>query len=196
MATQPHPQPLIVSFDVGRKNLAVCCLRLGPTVEEDSIVGWKVMTAEPSAEGMVKALRGSAVDAWLGRCSRVVIERQPPRNATMSRLQHYLELYSSMFNVPVYVQDAKHKLSFAASTPYWPDREIGSWTYHQRKKLSVETVQNYLKREDVSRSHDGDALAAFHACKKKDDFADCLLQAMAFGHHVMPGLTSRLKAPK
>lgn len=172
---------MIVSIDVGRKNLALCALAPGGCAKgtQDVVAQWIVTTADPTPGGVATALR---LLPWVLECDDVVIERQPLRNPTMTRLQHYLEMYFAMHDKPVTVQDAKHKLAFAASTPWWPKGDIDSWTYHMRKKLSVQTADAFLR----DTPQDETFRALFRDSKKKDDLGDCLLQGMAFAHNVRP----------
>ncbi len=173
----------VLSIDVGRKNLALCAVRPGATPADDIIVAWSVIACEPTPAGIASSLRALEVqhESWsraMQECTDVVIERQPPRNATMSRLQHYLEMYFAMNDKTVVVQDAKHKLSYAASTPWWPPGDLESWTYYLRKKLSVQTTTAFLD----ATSQDPELTQAFAQSKKKDDFADSLLQCQAYCH--------------
>jgi hypothetical protein len=195
----------ILSFDVGRKNLAVCLLRPGECAKgsQDVVEQWAVLTTDPTAAAMADTL--DTVGGWLDRCANVVIERQPLKNPTMTRLQHYIEMWCCIRGKgpgappPVYVQDAKHKLSFAASTPYWPPGDIDSWTYHRRKKLSVQTTEAFLAATAGGEGgHAAECVAEFAKSKKKDDFSDCLLQAMAFAHHIRPleSVVKKAKKPK
>lgn len=175
------PTPHVLSIDVGRKNLALCLVRPGacPKGREDVIEQWCVTTCDPTPHGIAVSLR---LLPWCTTCSEVVIERQPNRNPTMSRLQHYLEMYFVMHDKPVTVQDAKHKLAFAAGTPWWPAQPCDGWSYYTRKKLSVQTTKAFL--DDTSQDESFNRL--FESTSKKDDLGDCLLQGMAFCHHVRP----------
>ena len=163
----------VLSIDVGRKNLGLCVVQPGDDPTRDRIKHWAVIACEPSPAGIRDAL--APLD-WALQANEVVIERQPPRNATMSRLQHYLEMYFAMHAKDVVVQDAKHKLAFAASTPWWPAQPLDNWTYHTRKKVSVTTAQGFVN----ATTQDPAVVAGFLAAKKKDDYADSLLQCQAY----------------
>ena len=181
---------LVLSIDVGRKNLALCALRPGacPRGSPDVVVHWTVTACDPTAPGVARAL---AALPWVATCDDVVIERQPNKNATMTRLQHYLEMYFAMRDVTATVQDAKHKLAFAAATPWFPTAMPDNWTYHTRKKLSVQTAAKFV--EDTAQ----ELAPAFAAAAKKDDMADSLLQGMAFCHAVRPlELAKRTATPR
>jgi hypothetical protein len=174
----------VLSIDVGRKNLALCLLRPGAcrSGAEDRIAEWVVTACQPTPAGIAAALRSLP---WASgpRCAEVVIERQPNRNPTMTRLQHYLEMYFVVHDKPVVVQDAKHKLAYAASTRWWPG-ECAKWTYHARKKLSVQTTEAFLGDTPQASSFK----KLFAGTSKKDDLGDSLLQCMAYCHNLRPAL--------
>lgn len=172
---------VVLSIDVGRKNLALCAVQAGtcPRGTQDLVRHWTVTTCEPDAAGIATCL--NALE-WARGADEVVIERQPNRNHVMTRLQHYLEMYFVMHAKPVTVQDAKHKLAFAAGTPWWPAHLADNWSYHTRKKLSVRTAAAFLD----ATPQDPQFKQLFAGTKKADDLADALLQGMAYCHHVRP----------
>lgn len=175
----------ILSIDPGRKYLGLCVLDVDAherTGVNDTIVFWDVCDTPIDVPGLRRKL-----DAVLDAIAydEVVIERQPPKNATMKRFEHLFEMYFSMHEKPVYIIDSRHKLTFASKTPFWTGGNVvdgkGSWSYFRRKKISVGTVTKFLAAT-MSR-HDVFA-KAFDRAQKKDDYSDSLLQAQAFAHVV------------
>lgn len=173
----------VLSVDPGRKNLGLCVLAADladPTGAHDLIEYWTVREAPADAHGLKRALTdmldGVAYD-------EVVIERQPPRNPSMKRLEHLFEMYFAMLNKPVRVFDARNKLAFAMRTPHWATAGRGVvWSnYGHRKKLAVTIVAAFL---EASGAHNTAFQSMFKTAKKKDDFSDALLQAQAYAHNV------------
>lgn len=181
----------VLGVDVGRKNLAMALLKPGddPSGARDVIVGWAVEDVHTPLVNDLVAVVDAVWARWHdGRKEwsdvDVVIERQPLKNPSMTRMQHLLEAVFALRGAAVVTTiDPKHKLAFAARTPWWPTRDVDAWTYVQRKKLAVETVANML----AARADATEAVAAvFDGSKKKDDLADALLHAMAYAHVVAP----------
>jgi hypothetical protein len=164
---------MILGIDVGQKNLGVCVVDAAAKV----IAKWAVWESTGTwARDVAPVLARAATDDFLEGVSHVVIEHQPSKNPSMVRIMHYLEFFFVSRGLPVCLQDSKHKLLFASTTPWFPkdctDRE---WTYRQRKKLAVETAATFVR--DTAQP----LAAVFENSKKKDDLADALLHAMAFG---------------
>lgn len=179
----------VLSVDPGRKNLALCVLETRdaqPNGTEDTILFWLLVETPTQASGLRHAL-----DTALGSVEydQVVIERQPPRNPGMKRFEHLFEMYFTMQEKPVHIIDARKKLVFASSTPFCKDvviKERGKMTlsYSRRKCLSVATVSEFLKHTESRHRF---YKLQFDQAKKKDDYADALLQAQAYAHIKMRG---------
>ena len=185
----------VLGIDVGRKNLAMCLVRPGADAvgKLDRVVRWAVVAIDPTPAGVMAGVK--AVDDWVewsgAEDRRVVIEKQPAKNPTTKRLEHYLEMLFVSRGVRATTIDPKHKLSWAARTPWWPSRPIDSWTYGERKKLAVETVTALLAGTD----QDPSVVGTFAASKKKDDLADSCLHAMAFAHDLFGRVDDDARAP-
>lgn len=176
---------MIIGVDPGTVNLALCM------VDGQKIVQWAVVNIIPDPNGIANGLTKINFEDWVKESTDVVIERQPSKNPRAVRIQHYIEMFCAMNGGRVYCIDPKHKLSYASSTPFWPDREITNWTYNERKKLSVETVSNFLK----NTKQDEQFVTMFEKSKKKDDLADALLHCLAFDKNIKPTMTTDRRNP-
>ena len=174
----------IIGIDPGQKYLALCAIG-----ENDKIIRWNVISISPDPNGIFKGLVAIDFESWVKESSDVVLERQPAKNPRAVRIQHYIEMFAAMHGGRTFAIDAKHKLSYASTTPWWPQREVTTWSYGERKKLSVETVSTFLKETE----QDPEFVKMFESSKKKDDLADSLLHCLAFKHNVLPQLNDDRK---
>jgi len=165
-----------IGIDPGTKNLALCM------IDGQTIVQWDVINIMPDPNGIADGLTKINFADWVKESTDVVIERQPTKNPRAVRIQHYIEMFCAMNGGRVYCIDPKHKLSYASSTSYWPERDIINWSYNERKKLSVETTANFLKNTE----QDEKFVTMFEKSKKKDDLADALLHCLAFDENIKP----------
>ena len=175
----------ILSVDPGRKNLGMCVLDIDETERNgtmDTILFWNLAETPTEVGGLRSTLDTLLCDVAY---DEVVIERQPPKNPAMKRFEHLFEMYFAMHDKPVYVIDSRHKLTFAAKTPFWTGGDVtggkGSWSYIKRKKISVGIVTKFLEATKQRNEH---FHSMFGRAQKKDDFSDSLLQAQAFAHVV------------
>jgi hypothetical protein len=167
----------VIALDPGTKNLGACMID-----SSGKIIRWECLNIDPSAKGIFDGLEKINFAEWIAESSDVVIERQPSKNPRAVRIQYFLEMYAASRGGRMYTIDPKHKLGWANATEWWPTRDITSWSYGERKKLSVETAVNYLKGTE----QDSSIVDFFEKSKKKDDLADALLHALAFLHVIKP----------
>jgi len=162
----------ILSFDVGIKNLAYCL------VENTTILEWNIIdiTAKNNANAC------SHMVNLLDSCNNilnsdlVLIEKQPSKNNKMRIVEGLLNAYfviRGMNNTESSIQDvivysAKHKLG--------KDTFKGKSNYSQRKKLGIFRCNAFLKQIKQSEQFEN----LFDKSNKKDDLADCLLQALSY----------------
>lgn len=174
----------ILSIDVGHKNLGMCAIEPGPDPQgrDDRIRFWTVTSTLPGAYAVVDTMKKAGVMDILPLIRHVAIERQVGRNCAAVRLQNYLEMFFAMHDKLVMLQDSCHKLTFAAGSPYWPNKVPENWSYHTRKKVSIMATRTYLETTPQSES----ARGIFLRSSKLDDLADSLLQGLAFIHFVAP----------
>lgn len=184
----------VLSIDVGKKNLALCCLEQGedPHGRKDVIRHWTVTSTLPACHALVDTLKTAGVLDWLPSVKDVVIERQPGKNTPMVRLQCYLEMFFTMHGKYVALADPKHKLNFAAASPYWPGGIPENWSYYTRKKLAVQSMRNFLKMVPQPEGVED----VFAKSQKQDDLADAALQGMAHVHFVAPLENARAQAKR
>jgi len=164
---------MILSFDVGLKNLAFCILK------ESQIVDWEVFPISISkgdtiCDSIVKCLDNHKSLEKMLNCTTVLIEKQPSKNNQMRIIESLLNAYfvikgkndsASAIN-KVIVYSAKHKLG--------QNTQRGKSMYTERKKLSVARAKVFLENTN------SEFIKLFTDSKKKDDLADSLLQGLAY----------------
>ena len=160
---------MILSIDVGIKNLAMCLL------DEDKnnlVVEWDVDGIPPQHRDGVYVSMRDHLDArpWVLNAKTILIEKQPDRNKKMVSVMHFLYAYFIIRcpKAETILYDARHKIPDVAGP--------GKAQYNKRKKVSIERCEDFIRSNSVN-SH---WIDTFVKSKKKDDLADTVMQALSF----------------
>ena len=164
---------MILSIDVGIKNLAMCLL------DEDLgnlVIQWDVSGVPPQhADGVYVSLRKHLDERpWVLDAKTILIEKQPERNKKMVSVMHFLHAYFIIKcpEAETILYDARHKIPDVAGP--------GKAQYNKRKKVSIERCEAFI-RDGTTNAH---WLDTFLESKKKDDLADTVMQALSFVNRV------------
>lgn len=155
---------ILLSIDVGIRNLAMVLL----DSETDKIFEWVCDGVPPeSDDGLFKSMK-THLDRkeWLHRSELVLIEKQPDRNKRIKSVEHFLHTYFLCMNKEVRIWDARHKIPDIVGP--------GKRQYAKRKKASVDRCREHLIKNQP------ELITFFDKHKKKDDLADCMMQALSF----------------
>ena len=157
---------MLLSIDVGTRNLGVCLLD-----KDNNIVEWEVGSipkfhADGFCQAVMKHLDGRP---WIKDADVVLIERQPPKNKAMKRMEAYLEAYCVLSGCPlVMCYNASNKV------PDCPGK--GKKAYRKRKNVGIERAEVYINET----KQDPKWIELFEKSPKKDDLADSLLQGLSY----------------
>ena len=176
---------VIISFDIGLKNLACCCLT---AAENSSILHWDIhslMNEECKTKPNINLMsmrifkEMDEIVSKVPRIDYVLIENQPSRiNGAMKTIQMIIysyfqyKKYSEKNITDVLLISANRK---TVDHPYeinMEDCKSGN-KYTQRKWKSVKLTEKYIEQNE-------DLKKLLNNHKKKDDLCDALLQAISW----------------
>ena len=160
---------MILSIDVGIRNLALCLL------DEDRknlVTEWDVDGIPPQhADGIYVSLRNHLDERpWVLTAKTILIEEQPSFNKKMVSVMHFLHAYF-IIKCP-----KAETIIYHASNKIPDISGPGKAQYNKRKKASIERCEAFIRSSDVN-AHWVDT---FVKSKKKDDLADTVMQALSF----------------
>ena len=167
---------VIVSCDVGTKNLALCIIDVSPKFDTTHILSLELLqiTKSKSFNTILISDTLNSLDSWFKKNTQAfinkkihfVIERQPNKSYLMSMVMaSVLSWAQCKLNnvISIQIANPKHKFGFDNKTKL---------SYQNRKKKAIEIT---LKITKDSPWH---TFILSHT--KKDDLCDCLLQGLHF----------------
>ena len=188
---------IILSFDVGIKNLAYCQL---DSITAD-ILDWNVIDCSVSKSGnvIVKLIEELENILNLLESDTILIEKQPSFNPQMRIISTAIYVYFTLRlnyeqakKTKILYYSAKNKLKLCYNTESLQNKNKqisdGSLrgkkgkrkSYYYNKKAAIEQTKSFIENKINSNQLYNQYLKFFNNSKKKDDLADCYLQALSY----------------
>lgn len=166
---------LVLSFDIGIKNLAYCLLDINKN--EFSILDWNVLnctTTKHTTDTVKEIITQLNSLEYLLETDLILIEKQPSCNPKMRIINSCIYMYfmvktiDNNLKTKIINYSPKHKLKCCNITMPKTTKS----QYSHNKKLAVEHTKHFIK--------DTNWINYFLKMSKKDDLADCFLQAKSY----------------
>jgi Poxvirus A22 protein len=154
---------MLLSIDVGIKNLAMCVM------DQKKIKYWDVSGVPPlHQDGLFPCMKRHMDERleFFTEVQQVIIEKQPDKNKGIKSVEHFLHAYFLCHDKNVTIWDARHKIPDVVGP--------GRTQYALRKKTSIDRCRLFLEEENP------EWLEQFDQSKKKDDLADTVMQALSY----------------
>lgn len=158
---------MILSFDIGIKNMAYCLM-----LSKDEILSWEIVPIEGKGIHELSEDIISQLDLLFSSLDiqDILIENQPCFKApTMKSIQMIVFTYFKIKfpQSKIHFCSASNKLKLCDDA-----KSVKTMTYTQRKKLAIQMAESYIVQEEFANM--------YKCSKKKDDLADSYLQAVYF----------------
>jgi hypothetical protein len=163
---------LVLSFDIGIKNLAYCLIEHDK--DTDYILDWNIIDcSEKSIEKIIKKMISELDNLeHLLSANIILIEKQPNYNRRMMSINNYVYMYYMIKTVNTdttvinYSPTQKLKCSDIKSNTKSKNK------YQINKRTAIEHARHFIKDTEWS--------AFYERFSKKDDLADSFLQAKSY----------------
>jgi hypothetical protein len=161
---------LLLSIDVGIINIGICLINK----KTKKILHWDCDGIPPeSKNGLFNSLYlHFKTRPWCLTADKILIEKQPDKNKRMKSVEHFITSYFICNEKDIQVYDARHKIPDVVGP--------GKAMYVKRKKASVQRCRDFINE------HNAEWVQFFDKHKKKDDLADCVMQALSYNESVTP----------
>lgn len=172
---------ILLSFDIGIKNLAYCQI----DTETKDILDWHILDCSGNKNAVLAVIEQLETAPNLLESDIILLEKQPSFNPTMRMVSTAIYVYFTIrlnyensLNTKIMYYSAKHKLKICNSTEILDGKtkvnpkQNRKKNYYLNKKAAVEETRILIYSTGY--------LKFFEKSKKKDDLADCYLQALAY----------------
>ena len=188
---------IILSFDIGIKNLAYCQI---DSVSQD-ILDWYIIdcSVKKNENVIVKLIEELESITNLLQSDIILIEKQPSFNPQMRIISTAIYVYFTLrlnyergLKTKLLYYSAKNKLKLCCNTESLQNKNDKildgklkgkkgkRQSYTLNKKAAIEQTEIFiLNNINVYKFYEK-YLSYFKSCKKKDDLADSYLQALAY----------------
>lgn len=188
---------IILSFDVGIRNLAYCQI--------DSITGdildWNVIDCTVSKSGNVIVRLIEELESLpnLLESDTILIEKQPSFNPQMRIISTAIYVYFTLrlnyelgIKTKILYYSAKNKLKLCDNTESFQNKNDEKCdgtlrgkkgkrkSYYYNKKAAIEQTRFFIENKSLTFVLYEKYVNFFNSSKKKDDLADSYLQALAY----------------
>jgi hypothetical protein len=188
---------IILSFDVGIKNLAYCQI---DSLTKD-ILDWHIIDCSVPKNGnvIVKLIEELESITNLLDSDTILIEKQPSLNPQMRIISTAIYVYFTLrlnyekgTKTKILYYSAKNKLKLCNDTESLQNKQEEKSdgtlkgkkgkrkSYYYNKKAAIEQTKIFIENKIESNSFYTKYVVFFNNSKKKDDLADSYLQGIAY----------------